>query len=119
MLAGQRSSGRHHRPFRRLDVDPLYRARVRYCAGAGLALSAFLAWSPADQAAALAWQEWSALTCPGCGIHPSVWDGDGITRLAVTTTYCPGCAARDGTETPDAPGVRSQLTLTGGDTDAG
>ena len=58
---------------KRLRRDPLYAARVAYCAPRGIPLDAFLAWPVESQAAALAWQEQQESRCPGCGTHAEEW----------------------------------------------
>lgn len=47
-----------------------------YCGPRGLPHSVFLGWDDLDQAKALAWQQHSAQTCPGCGFHPDLTDPD-------------------------------------------
>ena len=67
---------------------------MAYCAPKGIPLSRFLAWSTADQDAALAWQAHDNRRCGACGTHPDDWDEDkGGTRYAyhAEAYVCRGC----------------------------
>lgn len=67
---------------------------MAYCGPKGIPLSQFLAWSPTDQEAALAWQAREASRCPGCGTPEADWDEtDGGSRHAWVADLhiCQGC----------------------------
>ena len=67
---------------------------MAYCGPRGIPLSAFLDWSPHDQAAALAWTAHEASRCPGCGTHRADWDeaqGGDRHAYAATVRECQGC----------------------------
>ena len=67
----------------------MYAARMAYCGPRGIALSAFLSWSHADQESALAWMAQEARRCRGCGTvdddfsDPDAWHAETLT--------CKGC----------------------------
>lgn len=71
---------------------------MAYCGPKGIPLSAFLAWSEADQDAALAWQGYENRRCHGCGTHPDDWnEKQGGSRFAWHAEHyqCPGCVKRE------------------------
>src|SRR5688572_23759004 len=47
---------------------------MAYCGPRGIPLSTFLAWSQADQDAALGWQAHEGRRCQGCGTLPEEWN---------------------------------------------
>lgn len=58
---------------------------MAYCGPRAIPLTAFLAWDPSDQEAALSWQGYEARRCSGCGHHP-----DEPPRHP-HVDVCPGC----------------------------
>ena len=67
---------------------------MAYCGPRGIALSAFLSWSQADQDAALGWAAHEARRCSGCGTHPDDWnEAAGGSRYAYHAEIhqCEGC----------------------------
>lgn len=82
-------------PGKRLRRDPIFAARVGYCAPLGIPLSQFLRWSKADQDVAVAWHIESQRRCSSCGTHPDDWDPDAgghLDAYVPATEICPGCA---------------------------
>lgn len=69
-------------------------ARMAYCGPRGIPLSQFLAWSEADQQAALGWQVNESRRCNSCGTHPDDWDeksGGDRNAFHAEPVQCPGC----------------------------
>jgi len=94
---------------------------MAYCGPHGIPLSAFLAWSEADQDAALAWSALEASRCPSCGTLEADWDeDDGGSRDAwqPQAHVCRGCElleserARVRDDAPNMRGVSIRLART-------
>lgn len=58
------------------------------CVKYRIPLSQFLGWAEHDQAAALAYEQWSGQRCPDCGFHP---DDLATHRVHVEHATCLGC----------------------------
>ena len=64
---------------------------MAYCGPKGIPLSTFLAWSEADQDAALQWQSHESRRCTQCGAHPDVLADDPAAYVPEVQP-CPACA---------------------------
>lgn len=78
-------------------ADGRFRAELALCHDWGIPHSRFLSWPDLDQDKALAYADYRASVCQGCGTRAVEWEpergGDRHAYVASTQT-CPGCQVR-------------------------
>jgi hypothetical protein len=90
---------------------------MSYCEERGIPYSELKSWADDDQHKLLAFRQWNADRCPGCGTFPNDWIND-LGRLVDDPPFeayaiaCNGCRAIDMTQRDlpkDDPGYRVKL----------
>ncbi len=78
-------------------ADGRFRAELALCHSWGIPHSRFLSWPDLDQDKALAYADYQAGVCQGCGTRQAEWEpehgGDRHAYVASAHT-CPGCQVR-------------------------
>ncbi len=78
-------------------ADGRLRAELALCHSWGVPHSRFLSWPPLDQDKAVAYADYAASVCQGCGTRETEWDeaaGGDRHAYEATAETCPGCQTR-------------------------
>ena len=80
----------------RVVNDSRFAAEMRFCNEHAIPHSQFLSWPEDDRAKALAFEQWEAMRCRRCGMHPMLWPEDSTDPpYTVDAHRCQGCREQE------------------------